>query len=373
MTYRIRSGWSFTRRLIQALSFSSCFGEGFIRFPWGISLCNCRNYCAILRSVEVYNQRDPLAKAWVTEILPKVSTTFALRGSKTDRTAMAIDLSSVLHRQANHSFSRIVTGHGTNWLWKTFNLSYSIGLNDLNGSLSMRKNTRQIDIKRSSESSSHGETEEKSGIFWTLCIWAARFWTGRISVKDDERPGKTSPDNFSTAVSGYFERNLYVSCHEIVKELFISKTTILLALGEMGFRFFIAMQMLQELSIELKAKRVKICKEMLEILKGLDLRQKNHIITGDECEIYWDNYYRGQCTANLGVVSPRIHTMIRSEKYIFNLFHLPRIHFYRSTSEKRSIQFWLLYLNNSSKYRWNREYISSENTDSRLLAAYRQC
>jgi hypothetical protein len=96
------------------------------------------------------------------------------------------------------------------------------------------------------------------------------------------RPGKTSRDDFSIAVPGYFERNLSVSCHEIVKELFVPKTTILLALGEMGFRFFIAMQILQELSIELKAKRVKICKEMLEILEGLDLRQKNHIITGDE-------------------------------------------------------------------------------------------
>jgi uncharacterized membrane protein len=29
---------------------------------------------------------------------------------KADRTVMAIDLSSVLHRQANHSFSQIVTG-----------------------------------------------------------------------------------------------------------------------------------------------------------------------------------------------------------------------------------------------------------------------
>jgi hypothetical protein len=39
---------------------------------------------------------------------------------------------------------------------------------------------------------------------------------------------------------------------------------------KMGFRFFITKWMSHELSPELKARRVKICKEILEILEKLD-------------------------------------------------------------------------------------------------------
>jgi hypothetical protein len=59
-----------------------------------------------------------------------------------------------------------------------------------------------------------------------------------------------------------------------------------------------------ELLAELKAKRVEICKEKLEILEELDPQQKNHVITGDEIWIYWDNCHRGQLVANRGAVSP---------------------------------------------------------------------
>jgi hypothetical protein len=75
-----------------------------------------------------------------------------------------------------------------------------------------------------------------------------------------------------------------------------------------------------ELSAELKAKRVEICQKMLEVLEELDPRQKNHVITGDEFWIYWDNYHRGQWPANRGAVSPRIHTMISSEKIMFSIY-----------------------------------------------------
>jgi hypothetical protein len=44
----------------------------------------------------------------------------------------------------------------------------------------------------------------------------------------------------------------------------------------------------------LKANRVNICQEMLDVLEKLDPWQKNHAITCDECWIYCDNYHRGQ-------------------------------------------------------------------------------
>jgi hypothetical protein len=62
---------------------------------------------------------------------------------------------------------------------------------------------------------------------------------------------------------------------------------------KMGLRFFITRWVSHELSAELKAKRSEICKEMLQILEELDLQYKNHIITGDECRIYWDDYHYG--------------------------------------------------------------------------------
>jgi hypothetical protein len=49
--------------------------------------------------------------------------------------------------------------------WKTCSPSSSIESNDVNGPLSMRENIRQSDIKRSSESLSHGEIG-RSGTFY---------------------------------------------------------------------------------------------------------------------------------------------------------------------------------------------------------------
>jgi hypothetical protein len=54
----------------------------------------------------------------------------------------------------------------------------------------------------------------------------------------------------------------------------------------MDFRFFILRWVRHELSAELKAKRVKIFKEMLKFLEELYLRQKDHIIMDEECQIY---------------------------------------------------------------------------------------
>jgi hypothetical protein len=54
----------------------------------------------------------------------------------------------------------------------------------------------------------------------------------------------------------------------------------------MGFRFFIAKWVPHELSAELKAKSVEIYIEILEVLEELGPRQKNHVITSDECWIY---------------------------------------------------------------------------------------
>jgi hypothetical protein len=120
----------------------------------------------------------------------------------------------------------------------------------------------------------------------TVDMWAGRFGNGRTSVEDDDRPGRPSRDDFPAAVSGYLERNLHVSCHEIAKDLFVPKATISRILKERDSRFFIASWMPHELSAESNANRVDICQEMLEAREKLSPRQKNRFITGDECCIY---------------------------------------------------------------------------------------
>jgi hypothetical protein len=74
----------------------------------------------------------------------------------------------------------------------------------------------------------------------TVDTWAARFQSGRTSVEDDERSGRSSSDSLSDAVSGYLNRNPHASCREIAKDLFIPITTILRVLDKMGLRFFVA-------------------------------------------------------------------------------------------------------------------------------------
>jgi hypothetical protein len=55
------------------------------------------------------------------------------------------------------AIEEIFTRYGTSWPWKICSPSSSIGLNDVNMSLSMRENITQNNFKRSSESLSHGE------------------------------------------------------------------------------------------------------------------------------------------------------------------------------------------------------------------------
>jgi hypothetical protein len=75
-----------------------------------------------------------------------------------------------------------------------------------------------------------------------------------------------------------------------------------------------------KLSAELKAKRIEICQEVLGILEQLGPRQQNHAITGDESWIYWDNYHRGQWTADCTAVPPQIRTMISSKKTMISAY-----------------------------------------------------
>jgi hypothetical protein len=86
-------------------------------------------------------------------------------------------------------------------------------------------------------------------------------------VEDDERPGRLSTDSLSDAVSGYSNRNRHTSCGKIAKDLCLPKTTILRVLDKMNLRFFVARWVPYKLSLELKAKRVEICREMLNILE----------------------------------------------------------------------------------------------------------
>jgi hypothetical protein len=88
-------------------------------------------------------------------------------------------------------------------------------------------------------------------------------------VEDDERPGRLSSDSLSDAISRYSNKNPYASCPKIAKDLFIPKTIILRVLDKMGLRFFVARWVSYKLSLELKAKRIEICREMLKVLKQL--------------------------------------------------------------------------------------------------------
>jgi hypothetical protein len=82
VTCPLQSGRLFMRRQIQTWLSSSRFGKGSLRFPWRVSFCDYKNYCATLQSVEADNQRNHPMRALAEEILPKVGTTFALRHSK---------------------------------------------------------------------------------------------------------------------------------------------------------------------------------------------------------------------------------------------------------------------------------------------------
>jgi hypothetical protein len=103
--------------------------------------------------------------------------------------------------------------------------------------------------------------------------WAAHFRSGRTSVEDDERPGRPSSDSLSDIVSDYLNRNSQASRQEIAKDLFILMTIILRILDEIDMRFFIARWMPYKLSPELKANRIEICQEILEILEKPGSRQ----------------------------------------------------------------------------------------------------
>jgi hypothetical protein len=96
----------------------------------------------------------------------------------------------------------------------------------------------------------YGDPGETQPRIWQGCslsaysgyvdMWTARFRSGRISVEDDERPGRLFSDSLSDAVSGYLNRNPHASCRETVKDLFIPETTMLCILDQMGLRFFVA-------------------------------------------------------------------------------------------------------------------------------------
>jgi hypothetical protein len=62
------------------------------------------------------------------------------------------------------------------------------------------------------------------------------------------------------------------SCRQIAKELFIPTTIILRFLDKIGLRFFVARWVPYKLSPQLKAKRIEICREMLEALEQIDPR-----------------------------------------------------------------------------------------------------
>jgi hypothetical protein len=154
----------------------------------------------------------------------------------------------------------------------------------------------------------------------TVDTLAARFTSGRISAEDDDRPGRPSSDSLSVAVSGYLNINPYTSCRDIAKELFIPTTIVLRFLDETGLCFFVVRWMSHELRTGLKAKRVEIYREILEVLEQLGSRQKHHGITWDECWIYWKNYHRGQWKADRVAVSSEIRTTMSSERTMISAY-----------------------------------------------------
>jgi hypothetical protein len=51
---------------------------------------------------------------------------------------------------------------------------------------------------------------------------------------------------------------------------------------------------------------------------------KEHIITGDECWIYWDNNHYGQWATDRAAISPRIRITISFKRLRFRLISLAK-------------------------------------------------
>jgi hypothetical protein len=110
----------------------------------------------------------------------------------------------------------------------------------------------------------------------------------------------------------------------------------------------------------------------LSVIRYYSLRHKsNHHIQAKLCLIYGKVTL---CPRTVDTWAVRFRSgMISAEYHSFSLFHSRRVYFNRRTSEKRTIQFCLLYSNNSSKSYQKHECASPKNTNPRPLGVYRQC
>jgi hypothetical protein len=99
------------QRPIQTEFSSSRFGKALSdfleEFPFSIAGIIAQQFDELKHAIKEIFQRERelrrFSRRWIPHSLSEAR--------KANRTAIAIDLSSVLHRQANHSFSRIATGY----------------------------------------------------------------------------------------------------------------------------------------------------------------------------------------------------------------------------------------------------------------------
>ena len=102
----------------------------------------------------------------------------------------------------------------------------------------------------------------------TIYFWVKKFKTGTISVEDEERVGRPRIEGLAEMITRELENDMYLSARELANILNVCKNTIIkvlkedLKMNKVNFRWIPHI-----LSDELKQKRVKIAKNMLNTMK----------------------------------------------------------------------------------------------------------
>jgi hypothetical protein len=113
--------------------------------------------------------------------------------------------------------------------------------------------------------------------------WAARFRADRRTVEDDEGPGRPPQNSLADALLRFLEKRLHSSYREINKALYLPRTTVLRVLDDLSF-VSLPGAGYSRLSDLQKADRVGLSQHMLDLMQGLDPKQRKYLITGTNPE-----------------------------------------------------------------------------------------
>jgi hypothetical protein len=143
--------------------------------------------------------------------------------------------------------------------------------------------------------------------------WAARFRAGRITVEDDERPGRHPQNNLGDAFVRFLEKQPHALSREISNAVYSSQTTILRVLDDLGLRFFAPKWIPHRLSDVQKADEAELSQRMFDVMQGLGPERQKYLITGNESWIYWDNQRCGMWPEDRDEIPPNVNPTISSK------------------------------------------------------------